>query len=273
MDTFSNHARRDARRREREQHMARMEELVSSDVTLWDDDEPIATAIGEARMRHEAETHGGPCKTALERIGRRSCITVLCLISVIVAVASFTVGLDGGERDDGHAYIRDPEISDEARYESLFNAILDWNVTPRSALEDEGSPQWHALQWLAYEDTDTKNIEAVRTRYALATLYYSTHDVETASGTLRSWHDQTHWLSSYPVCFWHGVECHDEDSAMERIISLNLTSNGMGGSLPDELSMLELDIHILDLGDNGIESTIPTSLSKLKNLRKSCGTS
>lgn len=268
MDTFGNHARRDARRREREQHIARMEELVSSDVTLWDDDEPIATAIGESRMRHEAQTFGGPFKSAVERLGIRSCITLLCLVSVIVIVAGFIVGLDAGERGDSHAYNGGPEISEEARYESLFNAILDWNVTPRSALENEESAQWRALQWLAYNDTDTKNIEAVRTRYALATLYYSTHDVETTSGTLRSWHDQTYWLSSYPVCFWHGVECHDEDNGMERIISLNLTSNGLGGSLPDEISMLELDIHFLDLGDNGIESTIPTSFSKLKNLRK-----
>jgi len=267
MDTFGNHARRDARRREREQHMARMEELASSEMALWDDDEPIATAIGEARMRQAEERHGGPLAAVLDRISRRSCITLLCLVSVVTIIAGFALGFDVGERGDGRAYNTNPEISDETRYATLFNAILDWRVTPRSALENEGSAQWRALQWLAYEDTDTKNIEAVRTRYALATLYYSTHDFATAGGTLRSWHDQTHWLSSYPACLWHGVECHDEDNTMERVISLNLTANGLGGSLPDELSMLELDLHTLDLSDNGIESTIPTSLAKLRNLR------
>lgn len=266
MDTFGNHARRDARRREREQHIARMEELVSSEVMLWDDDEPIATAIGESRLRQaeESHQHGRPLTAPLDKISLRSCIALLCLVSVIAIAAGFAFGL---ERDNG---LKVPEISDDTRYTTLFNAILDWEVTPRSALENDGSSQWHALQWLAYEDTDTKSIEAVRTRYALATLFYSTHEVATESGTLRSWHDQTHWLSSYPVCLWHGVECHDEDNTLERVISLNLTSNGLGGSLPDELSMLELDIHFLDISDNGLEGTIPESLSKLRNLRKFC---
>ena len=263
MDTFGNHARRDARRREREEHIARMEELVSSELTLWDDDEPIAKTMAEARLRQEKIS-------MLDRIPRRPCLVLLCLVSVIAIATGFVVGLDFKERDNGPTNTGAIEISDETRYKTLYNAILDWKVTSRSDLEKDGSAQWRALQWLAYEDTETKNIEAVRTRYALATLYYSTHDVVTASGTLRSWHDQTHWLSSYPVCLWHGVECHDEDNTMERVISLNLTSNGLGGSLPDELTMLELDIQYLDISDNGIESTIPESLAKLKNLRKFC---
>ena len=173
-------------------------------------------------------------------------------------------------RVDGHPYNNDLEIKEDNRYFDLFNVILDWEVTPRSSLEDDTSPQFRALQWLAYDDTGTRNIEAVRTRYALATLYYSTHNVATEGGTLRSWHDETHWLSSYPVCLWHGVECHDEDNTLERVKSLNLTANGMGGTFPDELSMLELDIHFLDISDNGLEGTIPESITKMRNLRKTC---
>jgi hypothetical protein len=55
---------------------------------------------------------------------------------------------------------------------------------------------------------------------------------------------------------------------MERVQSLNLTSNGLAGTLPDELSMLQLDIRVLDVSDNSIEGTIPASLSNLRNLRK-----
>lgn len=269
MDTFGNHARRDARRREREQHIARMEELVSSDVTLWDDDEPIATAIGEARMRQAEENRGGMLGVAFDRISRRSFGALFCIVFVIVVTTAFVFGRDMGKSDNPGANNIDPGISDVTRYAALFNAILDWEVTPKSALEDDTSAQWHALQWLVYEDTATKNIEAVRTRYALATLFYSTHDVVTESGLQARWHDQTHWLSSYPVCMWHGVECHNEDNTLERVMSLNLTSNGLAGSLPEELSMLELDIHYLDVSDNGLEGTIPAqSLSKLRNLRK-----
>lgn len=269
MDTFGNHARRDARRREREQHMARMDELVSSELTLWDDDEPIAPSIGEARMRQAEEAHGSLWTSAFTRVSRRSCIAILCIIPVIAIAAGFAFGKDVGEHGNGHVYNIEPEIENDNRYSNLFNVILDWEVTPKSALEDDRSAQWRALQWLAYADSSTTNIEAVRTRYALATLYYSTHNVATEGGTLRSWHDETHWLSSYPVCLWHGVECHDEDNTLERVKSLNLTSNGMGGTLPDELSMLELDIHFLDISDNGFEGVIPESITKMRNLRKS----
>lgn len=267
MDTFSNHTRRDARRREREEHIARMEELVS---TTWDDDEPtcIAPSIGEARMRQAEVTHGTTWGRVLNRVPRRFCVVMLCFIPVIAIAAGFKFGKEVGGGVDGHAYNNDPEIKADNRYFDLFNVILDWGVTPRSSLEDYTSPQFRALQWLAYDDTGTSNIEAVRTRYALATLYYSTHNVATEGGTLRSWHDETHWLSSYPVCVWHGVECHDEDNTLERVKSLNLTSNGMGGTFPDELSMLELDIHFLDISDNGLEGTIPESITKMRNLRK-----
>lgn len=271
MDTFGNHARRDARRREREQHIARMEELVSSELTIWDDDEPIciAPSIGEARMRQAEATHGNAWTRVLNRVPRRFCVMMLCFIPVIAIAAGFTFGKKVGE-GDGHPYNNDLEIKEDNRYFDLFNVILDWEVTPRSSLEDDTSPQFRALQWLAYDDTGTRNIEAVRTRYALATLYYSTHNVATEGGTLRSWHDETHWLSSYPVCLWHGVECHDEDNTLERVKSLNLTANGMGGTFPDELSMLELDIHFLDISDNGLEGTIPESITKMRNLRKTC---
>jgi hypothetical protein len=261
VDTFDNVARRDARRQRRENHIARMEELSCPQFDLWDD-EPIASAIGEARLREERKVAGSN-----RILTRQFCGALLCFAMVAAAIAGFSFGLDIGGRDQ-NVVTNAPEMNDDARYNSLFNTILDWGVTPQSALEEEGSAQWHALQWLAYKDWETRNIEAVRTRYALATLYFSTHDVETTTSAPLSWHVQTHWLSSYPVCLWHGVQCHEEDNTLERVQSLNLTSNGLGGTLPDELSLLQLDIHFLDLSDNTIEGTIPESLSNLRNLRK-----
>ena len=261
VDTFDNVARRDARRQRREHYIARMEELSCPQLDLWDD-EPIARAIGEARLREERHV-----VVASNRIlTRQFCGALFCLIAVAATITGFSLGLHIGERDQ-NVITNAPDISD-VHYNLLFNTILDWGVTPQNVLEEEGSAQWHALQWLSYKDWETRNIEAVRTRYALATLYFSTHDVDTTMGAPLSWNVQTHWLSSYPVCLWHGVECHDEDNTLERVLSLNLTSNGLGGTLPDELSMLQLDIHYLDLSDNAIEGTIPESLSKLRNLRK-----
>lgn len=271
-DTFENVARRDARRQEREQHLARMEEMAAGHVTLWDDDEPIAPAIGEARLRQSVERDIGSSSSMFGAINpifsRRICIALLCVVTIATGISSFAIGWGAVERDQNGLSDAPALDSDESRYNSLFNYILDWGVTRRSALEEEGSAQWRALQWLAYTDREKRNIEAIRTRYALATLYFSSHNVETSSGVLLAWHVQTHWLSSYPVCLWHGVECHDEDNIMERVQSLNLTSNGLGGTLPDELAMLELDINSLDVSNNSIEGTIPASLANLRNLRE-----
>ena len=262
--TFDNVARREARRRERELHIARMEEIAASRVNLWDDEEPIAQA-----NRSQERGMWAVAMVAMDNaLNRRICIGLLCLATVFAAAAGFIFGFDVGEHDRPILPPDSPQNKPEARYESLLSSILDWDVTPRIVLEDNTTAPGRALHWLAYQDTDVRGPEIVRTRYALATLYFSTHDVETESGALLFWRDQSHWLSSYPVCMWHGVECHDEDT-LERVKALNLTSNGLGGTLPSEIALLQLDVHSLDISDNSIEGTIPESLSRLKNLGKS----
>jgi hypothetical protein len=137
-------------------------------------------------------------------------------------------------------------------------------VTPREILKDSMSAPARALDWLVYEDMNTENVETMRTRFALATLYFETQKPSAGD----SWTNDRHWLSSDPVCLWHGVECLDEHTTTGLVKSLNLSSNGLTGTLPDEIGLLEADIRSLDVSNNAIAGTIPETLFLMKNLGK-----
>lgn len=160
----------------------------------------------------------------------------------------------------------------------LFSQILDWEITPRDVLENVTTAPARALHWLSYEDTMVLkefgtgiSVETIRTRFALASLYFSTQSTTFVNDAFSrsSWVDKTLWLTGYSVCQWFGVECMEDEfgqSSLGRVKSLNLSSNGLEGQIPDELGLFQLDIRALDLSGNAIGGTIPETISALKNL-------
>ena len=133
---------------------------------------------------------------------------------------------------------------------------------------DGNSPQSMALEWIINQDPaqlDPNNVYLPQ-RYALAVLYYST-------GGPTSWSETNHWMSGKGYCLWHGVECLGEDDYIQfngngNVFGLNLTANGLDGTIPSELTGLS-DLFELDLGSNDMlsGSTIPTELESLTTLR------
>lgn len=142
--------------------------------------------------------------------------------------------------------------------------------------------------------------QAVLIRYSLAVLFYATtstqlsasFDVETAvvePGEERMWDRDDNWLSGRSVCSWYGITCSglfDESgrilpgspSSLSPIIlennnpillSINLTSNNLAGSLPSELfSGLGSSLRLLDLSLNDLSSTIPSEIGHATGLHK-----
>ena len=97
-------------------------------------------------------------------------------------------------------------------------------------------------------------------RYALAVLYFATggdswkecsrdltSKCESSDGSgLQS---SAHFLSSGPVCAWFGLTCSDEQK--KGLVSwIDLSSNGLSGSIPDELSLLIDNLELLWLSSN-----------------------
>jgi Leucine-rich repeat (LRR) protein len=92
-------------------------------------------------------------------------------------------------------------------------------------------------------------------RAALAALYRS------AGGD--AWRDRSGWLGRPGTeCRWHGVVCDAGESA---VVELRLSSNGLAGRLPSELSGLTR-LRVLDLRSNALEGAIPAEIGQLSGL-------
>lgn len=90
---------------------------------------------------------------------------------------------------------------------------------------------------------------AIRERYALSVLYYSTNG--------GNWSDNSKWLTEDDHCNWYGLQC--SDGGMSKII---LSNNKLNGTLPKELRALD-NLEVLDVFSNSLRGTIPFELYML----------
>ena len=92
--------------------------------------------------------------------------------------------------------------------------------------------------------------EAEPTRTALVALYEATNGY--------AWSQQDNWLTDAPLGLWYGVEVDHSG----RVIGLDLTRNGLNGSIPAELANLT-ELENLLLGNNRLSGAIPPQLGEL----------
>lgn len=99
-------------------------------------------------------------------------------------------------------------------------------------------------------------------RQALIALYESTDGDSWASND--GWKDGGLALDGFALpgteCSWHGVECSGDN--LRRI---NLTNNGLSGTIPPELGNLTI-LYQLFLNSNQLTGSIPPELGNLVNL-------
>jgi hypothetical protein len=87
----------------------------------------------------------------------------------------------------------------------LAEILLKYEVADAEVLQDNSSPQFLALRWLANNDLDLDSMPTVLLveRYVLAVLYFAT----SAEGGL----NVLTFLTASSVCEWAGVVCNDDD--------------------------------------------------------------
>jgi hypothetical protein len=90
----------------------------------------------------------------------------------------------------------------------LAEILLQNEVVNAEALQDESSPQFLALRWLANNDPAVRDLDSMPTviiveRYVLAVLYFATN----AEGGL----NVLNFLTASSVCEWKGVVCNGYD--------------------------------------------------------------
>ena len=97
------------------------------------------------------------------------------------------------------------------------------------------------------QDTDSRTQDSL----ALVALYNSTGGEQ--------WLNRDNWLSG-PLNEWFGVSV-----SQDRVVSLNLTTDSLSGTLPEELGNLTA-LTYLDLSINQLTGSIPSTLGNLSNL-------
>ena len=124
-------------------------------------------------------------------------------------------------------------------------------VSNSSAFEDKSTPQYQAYQWIASAVTLTNNVtdEQLIEHYAVAVVHYSL-------GYLTP-------ISSWELCLWPTLACHEETGMVSEI---NMARLSLNGSLPTELGLLS-SVTKIDLGENQVIGSIPDDLYRLTNLQ------
>lgn len=223
LNTFENAETFHTRRLERERHLANIE--IFSNVIEHDDDAAVLSTVdalaGLPLAKSEEQQQNNSTR-------KPAPFCFLCFAGVFIfAVVSIISAWGGVKYEDKSSAQR--EISSVAtmgpnsRFQLFYSIVLDWGLTTRSQLEDTFSPTRKALNWLVEVDTRTTSHEDIRTRYALATLYFGTQN--SSAGYVWTW--STYWLSDYPVCLWYGVYCLEDGLiSVRRVGALNLSSNG-----------------------------------------------
>jgi len=89
---------------------------------------------------------------------------------------------------------------------------------------------------------------------ALAALFNSTRGI--------GWYDKSSWILSSSMCEWHGVVCNNSSD----VVGLDLSWNGLEGSLPSEIGMLT-HLEFLYLFDNELNSHLPSEIGLLSSLK------
>jgi hypothetical protein len=223
LNTFNNADTFHMRRIEPERHLASTD--IVSNVIEHDDDAALSSIVdalaglpltkSEEQQQNNTTRKAGsflfPCSAGL---------VVLVVISILSAWGGVKYeGKSSMPREVGSGDVLDAN----ARFHRFFSIVLDWGLSKRNQLEDKFSPTRKALDWLVEVDTRTTNPEDIRTRYALATLYFGTQNASAGY----SWTSSTYWLSEYPVCLWYGVYCREDGLiSVGRVGALNLSSNG-----------------------------------------------
>lgn len=199
-----------------------------------EDDEEVALDDDELEDNQWASAHNNP-------------FLVLCHLSKFVYIVSasvfFALVLIIGISVPLVKRKADPRRTE--RYKSsiiMLSELYPDVVYDSSVFDDLDSPQSKAMNWIANQDDAelSLNHEFYSTRFALASLYFSTSEDS-------RWVNSTNWLSSVGYCDWHGVEClgdsqDDHSTSFGRngvVWGLNLTRNGLQGILGEEIGYLE----------------------------------
>lgn len=181
------------------------------------------------------------------------------LLGILVGVALLTVDFGANEslvfmrkRRIVHMISsRFPSLSQDFWIDESRSQALHWIATSRSkelSIWSGSEYQYRILQ-----------------QYSLAALYYASAKLSknTTSGNFTSWFRSDGWLEEVDECNWFGVECE-----LSLVVGLNLSENGLTGTIPLELVLLSNSLSYLSLIGNHVNGKVPSELGHMSLLER-----
>ncbi|CAJ1953733.1 unnamed protein product [Cylindrotheca closterium] len=185
----------------------------------------------------------------------------LIILGVVLIVGGFAIAMSGGKSEDAAGSMpangsggssgggsnsggsnSGGSNSGTNPPTSLEDGVFDYltQFVDKKILLDDKSYTFSAYNWLMKNsDIQIYGDSRIRQRFALASIYYATNE------GLNSWVRDDGWISDQDECSWTGVRCDNGN-----IVGLNLTSNGLKGVFPMEVTMLKKHLLALELDDN-----------------------
>jgi hypothetical protein len=187
-------------------------------------------------------------------------LLVLLTISALSGAIGLTLGLR--LRDSHHSQTNPATAAKNSSLEYFVQTALP-PYSQQAILEDSGSPQAKAIQFLKH-DPQFGIYDTMRrlTRFALGVFYY---DLHRKLGDY-SWGFSAHWVTNSSECDWYTT--HNSSSMCSpdgRLVTLALEGNQLAGTLPAEISLLA-DLESIDLSGNFIRGNIPNEIDVLRSL-------
>jgi len=240
----------------------------------------------------------------------KACVLITCLCFLIAAFVATLVTLIKRNKARSASLVGGTGNSTSAESDNIFNTTASGDngeslnpndnqdetdgvddtfvYTSATALSDQESPQWKAMDWLLNNDESRLFLSGgasrteIQERFGAATLYFATKG--------NGWSSDLGFLSGGSICSWNdgeslGIFCN-EMGAAEKI---NLASNNLSGSMPNELKYFSslktlylyyneltgsipdlsplTSLEEIDLDTNSLAGDVPGSLFNLPNIR------
>jgi hypothetical protein len=156
------------------------------------------------------------------RKGRRFWIgAALFLLLVVGVILGVTIPFTNNKDSPSPTQSPVPTAAPTActSMDCLAEILLQNEGADAEALQDDSSPQFQALRWLANDDTAVLDLDSTSRailveRFVLAMLYFATRG--------EGWGDQRNFLSASSVCEWNtgstGVLCNRDDLVVRLVL-------------------------------------------------------
>eukprot|EP00339_Tiarina_fusa_P006234 CAMPEP_0117082342 /NCGR_PEP_ID=MMETSP0472-20121206/57988_1 /TAXON_ID=693140 ORGANISM="Tiarina fusus, Strain LIS" /NCGR_SAMPLE_ID=MMETSP0472 /ASSEMBLY_ACC=CAM_ASM_000603 /LENGTH=267 /DNA_ID=CAMNT_0004810547 /DNA_START=11 /DNA_END=814 /DNA_ORIENTATION=+ len=160
------------------------------------------------------------------------------------------------------AVVDNPEKRAAQVVPNVTAALHEIALNGASDFEDPDGYQYAAM-WNILPDAnvhETYSYERLQQRYAMYCLYHATNPK-------RTWVENSGWKRmGVDECKWYGVTCDDKDDGMVKRIELK--SNGLGGTIPEEVLLIP-KLQVFNVNSNtGMEGEVPSPMCEVQEARK-----